>query len=184
MNGDEAIAQIGEGLMVAVPPAEEAVSSRARNRSRTRRAATPAHQPTHEPTFEERLEQSKREARQLAKEKRTKIPFRAGLSLELHELLVAIARKIGGSGVPEVALRAMEVGAEQWARSIKLRVDENVRPLTTFERTPAAMNTRDYGVDEQRVRDEIEAEAQRRSSDHVAEAERLSIPGRRRANAS
>jgi hypothetical protein len=172
---------MNEDQMMAVePPVEKPKRQRP---SRARVILPPLPPPEREPTFDERLEASKKAARQLAKEKRVKIPFRAGLSLELHELLVAIAQKIGGSGVVEVGLRAMEVGAEHWARSIKLRVDENVRPLTTFERTPSAYNTQDYGVDEQRVRDELAAEAAQRAKEHAAQADQLHLTGRRRANA-
>jgi len=134
-------------------------------------------------TFERRLELTKAAARKLAREAKTKLPLRLGVSLELHEALVAIAEKIGASKVPDVAVRAMEIGAQQWASTLKIRAD-GMTPLTVFERTPAAANARDYGgPGEQRIRDEIAEQARQRAEEHAQQAEKLHVPGRRRAAA-
>lgn len=136
-------------------------------------------------TLERRLELTRQAARRLAKQAKTRLPLRLAVSLELHEALVAVAEKIGAAKVPDVAVRAMEIGIASWASSIKVRAD-GLEPLSVFERTPAAGRAhREYGgVNEQRVRDEIAEQAEETRRHREAEAERLHIPGRRRAAAS
>lgn len=163
----------GQPLFATQPPVKPK-----RTRARARAVSPP---PPAAPSFDERLAHTKAEAKRLAKEKRTKIPLRIQVSLETHEVLVAIAAKIGAATVQDVAGRSLEVGAEHWAKAIKIRTPEAVQGLTVFERTPAAANTHDYGgPNEQRVRDELAAEAARKNQ----LAEELHLPGRRRAVAS
>lgn len=154
--------------------------------TRTYKRRRGAHSPPETQTVERRLELTKRKARELNKVQSTTIPLRLAVGLEMHESLVAVAEKIGGAKVPNVALRCMELGLEQWARALKLKLEHQAAPLTVFDRQPHVANAhRHYGNgDETRVREELRTEAEEIEAQRDEVARDLHLPGRRRAPTS
>jgi hypothetical protein len=150
----------------------------------------PAAAPEPEPkaqTVEQRLAATKAKARQLAHEQGVRIPLRLGVSLEMHESLVAIAEKVGPAKIPDVAIRCMEIGAEQWGRTLKLNAAAPI-PHTVSSAEWGAKYPPTSNDDEARARAAIQAAVQANEEvESSIQAERdeaaakLHLPGRKRA---
>lgn len=152
---------------------------------RKRRKLEPEQRKPQVRTVAERRAAALKRSKEIAAERKARIPVRLGLSLEMFEGLVTIAERIGSAKVASVAVRAMAMGMTQWARELKIALEAVPdEPLTPFERIPAVAAPQTYGRDEVRVREEL-----REMAEHNAAAERerdgianqLHLPGRKRA---
>lgn len=126
-------------------------------------------------TVEKRLALTKLKARELAREQKIRIALRLGVSLEMHEALVAIAERSSGAKIPDVAIRCMEIGIGQL-------LPNSVRAAPTAIR--AAGPYADTADERERARQAMEAvvsesDEVERARDELAKT--LHLPGRRAA---
>src|ERR1700679_459162 len=98
---------VEDATRAEIPSITNPKPKRVRTDPRAPRNARGRNSPPETQTPERRLELTKAAARKLAREQKIRIPLRLGVSLEMHEGMVAIAEKIGGAKIPDVALRCM-----------------------------------------------------------------------------
>ena len=149
---------------------------------RKRRKLAPEERKPQVRTIAERRAAALKRAAAVKAERNARIPLRLGVGLEMFEGLVTISEKTGAT-VPNVALRAMAMGMEQWARQLRVKLEEfEAEPLSVFETVPVVARAhRDYGTDEIAAREEIRTRAQQAEAERDGMATQLHIPGRRRA---
>lgn len=173
--------------MLPVAPPSTPEKPKRKRRKRTVAVVLPKPPVVEQQTVEQRLAATKAKARQLAHEQSVRIPLRLGVSLELHEGLVAIAEAVGPAKIPAVAVRCMEIGVEQWGRQLRVNHVETQPNIHAAMQRDAILGN---DADRERAQAAIDAAVAKEAQiERQVEAERdeaaskLHLPGRRRAAA-